>query len=677
MSVPASSESSSTDPFEGIGPHEPTRLAVEGVRTVGDVLRRRVELTPDAPASFEKDAGGRWRRLSWQELYDRCLRAAAGLVELGLGTRDRIAILGPTTVGWTVYDLGGLLAGVTTMGIYPKQSPEQVRYLLEHSETRVVFVAGAEELEVVLEAADGLESLESIVPWSDELLARCEGRDPRLVSPGRFRGDPLSEKGAADEVAARQESLDADSTAILIYTSGTTGPPKGAKISHGNIVSLLRGYDDVMTFYRDDLLFSFLPMAHATERVLAFYGRIATGVASAYASSIGAVIEELPEVRPTVFGSVPRIFEKLYARIQGEVAKAPAPRRAIFRWAEDVGRRRIRHVLATPTPDPSRVPLGLRLQHAVAERLVFRKIRAALGGRVRACITGAAPISHEILEFLWAVDLPVLEAYGMTEATVVTHMSRLDQVRLGTVGKVLPTMECRIAADGEILVRGPMVFQGYLKNPRVTAETVVDGWLHTGDVGEVDEEGFLRITDRKKHLIITAGGKNVAPANIERAIKMQSPRISQVHAHGDRRPYVSALIAPSPVETLDWGLEHGLLDAEEVEARRRELQADPAARSEALARSMAKVVADRRFRELFREAVRRGNRELARVERVRRYFVLDRDLSQEGGEMTPTLKMKRKAIEEKYAAEFDRLYAAEFDRLYEDEDFGIEAEAPG
>ena len=245
----------------------------------------------------------------------------------------------------------------------------------------------------------------------------------------------------------------------------------------------------------------------------------------------------------------------------------------------------------------------------------------------------------------------------MTEATVVTHINRLDSFKLGSVGQVIPPMECRIADDGEILLRGPRVFLGYFRNTEATAETVRDGWLHSGDIGSIDDRGFLRITDRKKHLIITAGGKNVAPANIERAIKNQSPMISQVHAHGDRRPYVCALIAPSPLETLEWGLNHGLLDQAQVAERRRELMENPAGRTLELDQAMARVVADRTFQELFVEPVRRGNADLARVERVRRFFVLGRDFSQEGGEMTPTMKMKRKAIETKYADLFDRVYA--------------------
>ena len=645
------------DPFANLGPHKPIRLSTDGARTLGEVLLRRAEMSGDRLASAQK-IDGRWQSLTWAEYRDRCLQAAGGLARLGLDVGERISILGPTWTDWAVYDLGALLAGLTSVGVYPKQSAEQYRYLLEHSESRVVFVSDAEEMETLLEACDGLDSVSHIVPWTEELFEATKARDERIVSPTLFSGDPIDD----DELERRLDALTPDSTAILVYTSGTTGPPKGAMIGHGNIMSLLTRYDEIITFYEDDLMVSFLPMAHVTERILAFYGRIATGVAAGYATSVGHVIEELPEIRPTVFGSVPRLFEKFYAKVQSQVAKAPPARRAIFRWAENLGRERIRRQQAGKNAS-----LGLALKSAVAEKLVYRKIRAALGGRVRVCITGAAPIAMDILEFLWGVGLPVLEAYGMTEATVVTHINRLENPRLGTVGQVIPSMSCEIASDGEIVISGPMVFQGYLKNPEATAEAIQDGKLYSGDIGVVDDDGFLRITDRKKHIIITAGGKNVAPANIERAIKMQSPMISQVHAHGDRRPYICALIAPSPIETLEWGQAHGLVDSGEVEARQAELMADPSSRSEALAESMAKVVASREFRELFRDAVRDGNQSLARVEKVRRYFVLDRDFSQEGGEMTPTMKMKRKAIEEKYA---DR-----FDRVYDDPDFGIEAEA--
>ncbi len=616
----------------------PSRLAesvAPQARTLGDVLRRRASATPDAIAHYQKE-DGEWQRTTWRELYDAARRVAQGLVELGVEPGERVAILGPTRAEWAEQDFGAQLIGAVSVGVYPLQSVEQVRYLLEHSESRVIFVADEAELQTVLEAARGSENLRAtlraIVPWETELATRFANEDERVIPLERFRGEPLAE----EEIEQRLATVDPASMAILIYTSGTTGPPKGAMISHANIKALLENGHRVFPFRQDDLMLSFLPMAHATERVLSFYLRVGNGVAAGYASSMGAILEELREVRPTVFGSVPRIFEKAYARIQSEMAQKPVLVQRIFAWADGVGRRRVRLQLAG-----KRVPAALGLQYGLAKRLVFNKIHAAFGGRVRAFITGAAPTSYDILEFFWAAGLPIYEAYGMTEATVLTHINRPDAVRLGTVGRVVKPLECRVADDGEVLLRGPMVFLGYFKNEEATRETLVDGWLQSGDIGEIDEDGYLRVTDRKKHLIITAGGKNVAPANIERAIKDQSPLISQVHAHGDRRPYISAILAPSPLETLDWGAKNGLLSAAELEERRVELMANPSARSPALNEAMAKVTAEKRFQELFRAPVERGQQP---------------HFSQEEGELTPTMKTKRKFIEEKYAPVFERIY---------------------
>ena len=621
---------------------------------MGDLLRLRAERTPDTAASFDKHDNA-WRETSWGDLYTDARRAAAGLLELEIDVGDRMAILGPTHADWGLYDLGAHLVGLVTVGIYPHQSAEQVGYLLEHSESRVVFVANEEELRTVLAAAESNPHLRAIVPWTEELAERHAGTDERLISPRHFRGEPLAE----EKISERQACIDPEDTAILIYTSGTTGPPKGAMITHANILALLRSQPELFDFRRDDLMLSFLPMAHATERVLSFYMRVSNGVAAGYASSIGAVLSEVREVRPTVFGSVPRLFEKAYAKIHSEIERKPAVVRWIFDWAVAVGRKRMRHQMAG---EP--VPGFLALRYKLAHRLVFAKVHAAFGGRVRACITGAAPTSLDILEFFWAAGLPVYEGYGMTEATVLTNITRAGAVKLGTVGPAIPPCTCKIAEDGEILLGGPFIFKGYYKNEDATREALTDGWLHTGDIGHLDADGFLRITDRKKHLIITAGGKNVAPANIERAIKTKSPMISQVHAHGDRRHYVSALIAPSPLETLEWGAERGLISSEELAERQAELMANPTSRSQALDQAMEQVAQTPEFQQLFIDPVRRGNEELARVERVRRFIVLGRDFSPEGGELTPTMKMKRKVIEEKYAELFDR--------IYEDADYAID-----
>jgi long-chain acyl-CoA synthetase len=628
------------------GPHVPVRRITPNATSLGDLFRRRARATPDAPAIYEK-VGGAWAGTTWGAFYDRARSAARGLIELGVQKGERVAILGPTHAPWAILDMGAQLASAVSFGIYPQQTPDQIRYLLEHSEATVISVDGAAEMESVLTAVRDLPGVRAIIPWDAALAQSMASRDPRVVSPAVLEGAPLAE----DEVERRLAAVSPDDTAILIYTSGTTGPPKGAMIAHRNIVALLAASSGLTEAFQSDLSLNFLPMAHAAERIFGFFARIDTGVATAYARTMGSVLEDLGDVQPTLFGAVPRIFEKAYARIQSELSRKPAAVRRLFAWAVGVGKRATALTLAGRP-----LPATLRAQRALADRLVFRRVQAAFGGRVRFFVTGAAPIALEILEFFWAAGLPIYEVYGMTEATVVTHANSVGAVKLGTVGRVVAPMEAKIAADGEILMRGPWIFQGYLKSPEATAEALEGGWLHTGDIGSIDADGYLRITDRKKHLIITAGGKNLAPANIENAIKNQDPLISQVYAHGDRRPYVIALVAPSPLETLAWGVERGLVDAAVAAALTKEVMANPAARSEALNQAMARVVADRAFGERLREAVRRGNRQLAHVEHVGRLAVLDRDFSQEHGELTPTMKVKRKAVAELHGALIEAVY---------------------
>ncbi len=628
------------------GPHLPVRRLASGSATVGDLFRRRAKLSHLKPAIYEKREG-RWLATSWGAFYDQSRAVAHGLAAAGLERGARVAILGRTSAPWAIQDMGAQLFGAVSLGIYPKQTPDTIRYILEHAGVQVLFVDGADELENVLAGAAGLPELRHIVPWTRALFDANHHRDVRLTSPTAFEQEPWSHEAIAEAQAALQPS----DTAILIYTSGTTGPPKGAMITHANILSVLAAQAHELVLYEDDLSLNFLPMAHAAERVFGFYARISTGVTTAYASSMGAVLDELREVQPTLFGSVPRVFEKAYAKLQSELEKKPLAVRRTFAAALAVGQRALPYLL-----EEKPLPWHLRLPYAAAHRVVFRRIREAFGGRVRWFVTGAAPIAQEILELFWIAGLPIFEAYGMTESTVVTHMNLPGQTKLGTVGRVAPGHECRIAPDGEVLIRGPFVFKGYLSNEQATRETVLDGWLHTGDVGTVDADGYLRITDRKKHLIITAGGKNLSPANIENAIKNQSPLISQVHAHGDRRPYVSALVAPSPLETLEFGLELRVITQAEVNALRDELMENPASRSRALEAALARVVARPELVRKLREAVRAGNRELSQVEQVRRFLILDRDFSQERGELTPTLKLKRKVVETAYGDAFERLY---------------------
>ncbi len=635
------------------GPHVPVHGTASASHTIGEMFRLRVARSATSPAFFEKRSG-RFEPVTWDEAYRSARAVARGLIAR-CRPGDRVAICGPTQVPWATYDLGAQLATMVSFGIYPKQTVEQVRYLLDNADARVVFVDEVEEIETVLAAAKDLSQLVAIVPWTRELFERYRDRDARVVSPEVFASEPLSDA----EVSALQEARAREDLAILIYTSGTTGPPKGAMISHGNVLALLAASERQQRLLQSDLSLHFLPMAHSAERILGFYGRVSAGMPGAYAESTATVLDDLKAVRPTVFGSVPRIFEKAHARIYSEIEKRPAALQKLFRWGVDVGVRRVRHQLAG-----ERVPAGLEAQFLLADRLFFQRIRDVFGGRMRMMVTGAAPTAMNILEFFWAAGLPIYEAYGMTEATVITHLNRPGDVRLGTVGRVIPPMEARIAEDGEVLMRGPFVFQGYFKSPEASAETLEGGWLHSGDVGAVDADGYLRITDRKKHLIITAGGKNLAPANIEKAIKEQDSLISHVVAHGDRRNFVSAIIAPSPLETLEWGLARGLCTKEDLAARQKELMANPAGRTQALADAMAPIVKSPELQARIREAVRRGNAKLAHVEHVRRFFLVERDFSQESGELTPTMKVKRKDVE--------KAYGPKLDLLYDDPSFGLD-----
>ena len=622
----------------------PTELVSSTVRTVPELFTERVKRSGHRIAYREK-VDGRWRGTSWRSFGEQARAFASWLIAAGVAKGDKVAIVGSTRAEWCVADMGGQLAGAVTLGAYPTLSDEQLAYVLDHADARVLVVEGQDDLDKVRRQKQAVPKVERVLVWDPAADLGDDGWALRW-------SDALAQPVEDEVIRARVASVEPDDTAILVYTSGTTGPPKGAMISHANILSVLRGQSETAPFEEDDVSLNFLPMAHVAERVLGFYGRIDNGIATSFASSIAAVLEEVQEVRPTIFGSVPRIFEKAYAKMMGTVADAPPARQRIFRWAEKVGRECVR---LWQRGEP--IPLGLRIQYRVANGLVFAKIRQAFGGRVRYFVTGAAPIAPEILEFFWAAGFRIYEVYGMTEATVVTHANRPGQVRLRTVGRALPYVEHKLAADGEVLLRGPMVFQGYYKNAEATRETIdEEGWLHTGDVGEIDADGYLTLKDRKKHIIITAGGKNLTPANIESEIKGADPIISQAHVHGDRRKYLTALVALTPNTTLELAIKEGLMDAQRAQSLLDALGADPLAKPEGLDAAMAELAGTSRIRERVVEAVRRANQRLAKVETIKRIHLLDRELSVEEGELTPTLKVKRKVVEERYAPVFDELY---------------------
>ncbi len=638
-----------TDPSSGT----PAEYIARRSNTVAEMFLKRVERDGDQPAFYFKD-GGDWQPVSWNSFSARAGAIASYLLGHGLQVQDKVCMVGSTGPAWCYCDVGGLLAGAVTLGAYPTLTPKQLAYIVDHADTKVAFVEGVDEINKILARRDQLTKLEKVIVWNSTGAESLMAAHDWLVPFERVLQTPVDRAA----IEARVASVDPMSTAIIVYTSGTTGPPKGAMISHDNIMTVLKDQDEAFAINEDDVGLSFLPMAHVAERILAFYGRINTGMGTYFASSIAKVLEEVVEVKPTIFGSVPRIFEKAYAKIMSTVEQAPPTRQSIFRWAERVGREAVQLWQAGKP-----IPFRLKLKYSLADRLVFSKLRAVFGGRVRYFITGAAPIAPEILEFFWAAGFPIYEMYGMTESTVITHANVPGKVKLGSVGRALSIVEDRIADDGEILVRGKCVFQGYYKDPHATAETVIDGWLYTGDVGKKDQDGCVHILDRKKHIIITAGGKNLTPANIENEIKASDPMISQAHAHGDKRKYLVALVTIGAGEAVDWARQQGSIDAATADKHIKALTENPLGRSKELQTLLAQVAEDADIQRRVVASVKRANETLSRVETIKKVCVLDREFSVEEDELTPTLKLKRKNIEAKFQQTFDR--------LYEDEAFGL------
>ena len=566
--------------------------------------------------------GDLWLPVSWSVFSGEVDAVAAGLIQTGFEHGQTVAILGKTSPYWCESDMASILIGGRTVGIYDTLLADQIQFLLEDSCAVTLFVAGEEAYARVLPFLDTVESLKQIVVWEHQPDSR-EG--VFTLSELKALGRETLEK-TPQVVASRASKVKGDDVALIVYTSGTTGRPKGVPLTHSNVLSQLKSGDMLIEdITGEDITISFLPMAHVAEHVPGFFGRSNTGMRTAFATSYDTLLDELLEVRPTYFGAVPRIFEKMYGRILERVAHANPRRQAIFRWVRDLARRRAQAAMGGPA-----LSLKDRMLLPLAERMVYRKIRDVFGGRVKAFVTGAAPIDLEILEFFYGVGMRIIEVYGLSEATAISFANTLDRQQLGTVGWAIPGLEYKLADDGEILLRGPTVFGGYLNLPDENNSVFDDeGYLCTGDIGEITGNGCLRITDRKKNLIKTAGGKYVIPARVESVAKSE-PLISQVYIHGDNRPFVVALIT---------------LDDRETDRVAEELKTTP----EAL--PSHPVVVER-----VAKAVEVANSKLARFERIKHHTILPADFSLEAGTLTPTLKIKRRIVADHYSTEIERLY---------------------
>jgi long-chain acyl-CoA synthetase len=560
-------------------------------RTAPELWRDAVRNAPPEPAYLEETAEG-WQPVQWNEAAERIEELAHGLLARGVRHGDRVAVLSRTRLEWILLDWAAMSIGAVVVGLYPTSSAKECEYILGHCEAVLAFTEDEEQTRKLVSVRGALPTLREIIPfdWLEKL--ESDGRLARHLQP-----EPISE----------------DDLATLIYTSGTTGPPKGCMLTHRNLVNAATCVVEGMN-QPGDVVLLFLPLAHS-------YGRLAhqtathRGATIALVADVVRVPEALATVRPTVLPAVPRVYEKVHANALGEIERAGGLRRRIGLWALGVGARTSR-----ARREGARVGPILALQQKLAERLVFAKVRDRLGGRLRVGVSGAAPLSTEVMEFFHALGIPVIEGYGLTETASSATVNEPGDFRIGTVGRPVEGAEVRLAEDGEILIRSDSVFAGYYKEPDATAAALTgDGWFRTGDVGEVDDEGFLQITDRKKDLIITAGGKNIAPQNLENALKA-SRFVSQALVVGDRRPYVTALVT---------------LDEAELAASGRDPQG------------------------LVQELVDEVNRDRTRVEQIKRFAILGRDFSQEEGEVTPTLKLRRRVIHEHFADEIDQLYAGE------------------
>ena len=584
------------------------------------------------PALMRRCRGDAVEELSTQEVFDRIRDLGLGLGALGVEPGDRVAILSDSRPEWVIADLAALTSGAVTAPIYPTLPEAQVRYILADSGARVVVVADEAQAAKVRAVWDDLPELRALVimePGADAAAGEesAAGHEELSLAEATDRGHRrlMTEDGLGREYKERATAITPDQLATIIYTSGTTGEPKGVMLSHGNVASNIVDGCTVVLIHPEDSALTFLPLSHAFERMVVLL-YLYRGATVTFAESLDTIARDLSTVKPTVMTGVPRVYEKFHARVHAAVAGAPAIRQRLFRWAVGVGQRRARAALAGRSPS-----LATRLQHGLAERLVLSKVRGRLGGRLRFVVSGSAPLSTPIAEFFFAIGIPVAEGYGLTETSPALTINPLERPKLGTVGPAIRNVELKIADDGEVLARGPNVMQGYYGKPEATADVLRDGWFCTGDIGSLDGDGYLTILDRKKELIVTAGGKNVAPNPIEAALK-RSPFVAEAVLIGDRRPYVSALLVPDFAALAAQGGVEGASREEMVQ------------RPDVVAR--------------FDKIVEKVNAGLARHEQIKRSALLPAEFGIATGELTPTLKVKRRVVAQRWSDAIERLYAS-------------------
>lgn len=574
------------------------------------------------PAAFRYKDAGVWKDVTHREAAERVQGIALGLRELGIAPGERVALLAETRLEWALADYACLCSRAADVPIYPTLTGKQTEYILKDSGAVGVFCSTAAQVAKVQELKPNLPDLKHIIVFD------ADGKRPGVITLAEL--DARGRAAAGKYPRYRDEALavNPDDLATLLYTSGTTGDPKGVTLTHNNIWSNIQGTLQTLELAADDTALAMLPLSHILERMVD-YTLFHAGVVLVYAESFDKVAQNLGEVHPSIVVSVPRLYEKVYARVLENALTGGGLKRKIFLWAKRVGDEWATHRLAGLP-----VPGGLALKRAIADRLVFSKLRARTGGRVRFFVSGSAPLSAEIAKFFFSAGLPVMEGYGLTETSPVLTLNPLHKIKPGTVGPTIPGVQLKIAADGEILAKGPNVMSGYYHKPEATAEAIdAEGWFHTGDIGELDADGYLKITDRKKDLIKTAGGKYVAPQPIENKVKLNK-FVANAVMLGDKRKFTIILVVPN-FETLEaWATQRGLI-----------------------APTRAALLAHANVRQKMEQEVMGDLRDLAKFEMPKKVVLLEQDFTIENGELTPTLKVKRRAVEKRYQDLIDRTYA--------------------
>jgi long-chain acyl-CoA synthetase len=600
--------------------------AVANYGTLHRMFFARAEDFGDAPMVMEGKSG-EYKSVSWTSMAQEAREIALGLLSLGVSKGDRVAIMAYNRPQWLVADMAIMAVGAITIPIYHTSSEATATRILEKSGARIAFIARSDKAEMLVSCSALLRTIISLDPIGVDEAGACSMDYNTL----KLQGIEHLKNSRRHDLEERIGSTGPGDVATIIYTSGTTGDPKGVMLTHANILSDAEAGLMAQPVGPEDIHLSFLPLSHVLERTIGQFLMIMAGVTIAYSTSILRVADNIPDVRPTVMVAVPRFFEKLHIKILDALREAPAIRQKIFHWGMGVGLRRNGMMMKGITPGPI-----LELQYKVADHLVFSKLKGKLGGRLRFFISGGAPLAPEIIEFFMAAGIQIMEGYGLTEASPVVSVNPLGALRPGTVGKPLFGVEVKVAEDGELLVKGPIVMKGYYQDDEATANVIRDGWLYTGDLVEI-EDGYIRITGRKKDILVTSGGKNISPAVIENLI-IEDDLISQVMVYGDNKKYLTALVVPNYERAAAMAEKIGLGKLPEDELTQ-----------EKLAESQV-------FYDILMDRIKKHTADLSNYEQVKKIFLLHRELTEADGELTPTMKVKRNVVSKKFADKLDALY---------------------